>query len=157
MYADWVGKYPIVVDRGRPGRGRLGRLEDAEPTSWASKIQLVGDDLFVTNVERIARGIDEDAANSVLIKLNQIGTLTETIAAIEMARKAGWAAMVSHRSGETEDSFIADLTVAHGHRPAQDRRALPRRAGREVQPADAHRGGAGRAGRLCRTQGLFVR
>jgi len=68
--------------------------------------------LFVTNVERIARGITENAANAVLIKLNQIGSLTETIAAIEMARKAGWGAMVSHRSGETVDSFIADLTVA---------------------------------------------
>ena len=68
--------------------------------------------MFVTNVERIARGIAENAANAVLIKLNQIGSLSETIAAIEMARKAGWGAMVSHRSGETVDSFIADLTVA---------------------------------------------
>jgi enolase len=76
--------------------------------------QLVGDDLFVTNVERIARGITEQAANSILIKLNQIGTLTETIDAIQMAFKAGWTAMVSHRSGETVDSFIADLTVAMG-------------------------------------------
>jgi len=75
------------------------------------KIELVGDDLFVTNVERIRRGIQENVANAVLIKLNQIGTLTETIAAITMARKAGWGAMVSHRSGETVDSFIADLTV----------------------------------------------
>ena len=77
-----------------------------------NKIQLVGDDLFVTNVERVARGIKENVANAVLIKLNQIGTLSETIATIEMARKAGWGAMVSHRSGETVDSFIADLTVA---------------------------------------------
>ena len=76
------------------------------------KVELVGDDLFVTNVERIARGIKENAANAVLIKLNQIGSLTETIAAIDMARKAGWGAMVSHRSGETVDSFIADFTVA---------------------------------------------
>jgi enolase len=72
----------------------------------------VGDDLFVTNVARIARGIAENSANAVLIKLNQIGSLSETIAAIEMARKAGWGAMVSHRSGETVDTFIADLTVA---------------------------------------------
>ncbi len=78
------------------------------------KIQLVGDDLFVTNVERIGRGIAEKSANSVLIKLNQIGSLTETIAAIEMARRVGWTAMVSHRSGETGDTFIADLTVAMG-------------------------------------------
>jgi enolase len=78
------------------------------------RIELVGDDLFVTNVQRIARGITENVANAVLIKLNQIGTLTETIAAIEMARKAGWGAMVSHRSGETVDTFIADFTVAMG-------------------------------------------
>jgi enolase len=77
-------------------------------------VQLVGDDLLVTNTERIRRAIDERAANAVLIKLNQIGTLTETIAAIDMARKAGWGAMISHRSGETVDSFIADLTVAMG-------------------------------------------
>jgi enolase len=76
------------------------------------KIELVGDDLFVTNVQRIARGIAENVANGVLIKLNQIGTLSETIAAIKMANKAGWGAMVSHRSGETTDSFIADFTVA---------------------------------------------
>lgn len=72
----------------------------------------MGDDLFVTNVERISRGIREDVANAVLIKLNQIGTLTETVAAVRMCRKAGWGAFVSHRSGETVDSFIADMTVA---------------------------------------------
>ena len=75
---------------------------------------MVGDDLFVTNVNRIARGIREKAANAVLIKLNQIGTVTETVLAIEMAREAGWTSMVSHRSGETVDSFIADFTVAMG-------------------------------------------
>jgi enolase len=113
MYADWVAKYPIVsIEDG---------LAEDDWEGWAlltrtlgGKIQLVGDDLFVTNVERIARGIAEKAANSVLIKLNQIGTLTETIAAIQMAFRAGWTAMVSHRSGETVDSFIADLTVAMG-------------------------------------------
>ena len=111
MYADWVAKYPIVVLED-------GLAED-DWDGWkllnktlGGKIELVGDDLFVTNVERIARGIQEDAANAVLIKLNQIGTLSETIAAIEMAYKANWGAMVSHRSGETVDSFIADLTVA---------------------------------------------
>ena len=76
------------------------------------KVQLVGDDLFVTNVDRLERGIEENSANSVLIKLNQIGSLSETIAAIEMAKQAGWTAMVSHRSGETGDTFIADLVVA---------------------------------------------
>ena len=76
--------------------------------------QLVGDDLFVTNVERIERGVGEQSANAVLIKLNQIGTLTETLAAIAAARRAGWAAVISHRSGETEDTTIADLAVATG-------------------------------------------
>jgi enolase len=113
MYAEWVRKYPIrVIEDG---------LAEDDWAGWkllngtiGGTTELVGDDIFVTNVKRIARGIDENAANAVLIKLNQIGTLTETIAAIEMARKAGWGAMVSHRSGETVDSFIADLTVAMG-------------------------------------------
>jgi enolase len=111
MYADWASKYPIVVLED-------GLAED-DWDGWkllnqtiGNKVELVGDDLFVTNVERIQRGIAENAANAVLIKLNQIGTLSETIAAIEMAYKAGWGAMVSHRSGETVDSFIADFTVA---------------------------------------------
>lgn len=111
MYADWVKKYPIVVIED-------GLSED-DWDGWkllnktiGDRIELVGDDLFVTNVERVARGIKENAANAVLIKLNQIGTLTETINTIEMARKAGWGSMVSHRSGETVDSFIADFTVA---------------------------------------------
>src|SRR5207244_5743673 len=78
------------------------------------RVQLVGDDLLVTNTERIARAIAENAANAVLIKLNQIGTLTETIDAIALARRAGWSAIVSHRSGETEDTTIADLVVAMG-------------------------------------------
>jgi enolase len=111
LYAEWTKKYPIfVIEDG---------LAEDDWEGWkllnktiGGRVELVGDDLFVTNVERIARGIKENAANAVLIKLNQIGTLTETIAAIEMARKAGWGAMVSHRSGETVDSFIADLTVA---------------------------------------------
>jgi enolase len=111
MWDDWTKKYPIVVLED-------GLAED-DWDGWkllnreiGAKVELVGDDLFVTNVKRIQRGIDEKAANAVLIKLNQIGTLSETIAAIEMARAAGWGAMVSHRSGETVDSFIADLTVA---------------------------------------------
>ncbi len=78
------------------------------------RLQIVGDDLFVTNTERIERGIREKSANAVLIKLNQIGTLTETLEAIQMAHRAGWKAVISHRSGETEDSFIADLAVATG-------------------------------------------
>jgi enolase len=113
LYADWVKKYPIIVIED-------GLAED-DWEGWkllnktlGDRVELVGDDLFVTNVQRIARGIEENAANGVLIKLNQIGTLSETIAAITMAHKAGWGAMVSHRSGETVDSFIADLTVALG-------------------------------------------
>jgi enolase len=113
MYADWVKKYPIAVLED-------GLAED-DWDGWkilnrelGGKIELVGDDIFVTNVERIRRGIDEDIANAVLIKLNQIGTLTETIAAVQMAYGVNWGAMVSHRSGETVDSFIADFTVALG-------------------------------------------
>jgi enolase len=111
MWADWAKKYPLVVLED-------GLAED-DWDGWkllngeiGGRVELVGDDLFVTNVQRIRRGIEEGAANAVLIKLNQIGTLSETIAAIRMARAAGWGAMVSHRSGETVDSFIADLTVA---------------------------------------------
>jgi enolase len=113
LYKEWFAKYPVYVledglaEDDWDGWKKLNQV--LGPTT-----ELVGDDLFVTNVERIARGIKENAANSVLIKLNQIGTLTETIAAINMARKAGWGAMVSHRSGETVDSFIADFTVAMG-------------------------------------------
>lgn len=113
MYASWVKKYPIVVLED-------GLAED-DWEGWkllnqtiGNQIELVGDDLFVTNVTRVARGIEENVANAVLIKLNQIGTISETIATIEMAYKAGWGAMVSHRSGETVDSFIADFTVAMG-------------------------------------------
>jgi len=113
LWADWVARYPIVS------------LEDGiAEDDWAGwrllnerlgeQVQLVGDDLLVTNVSRIERAIRERAANSVLIKLNQIGTLTETIDAIELARRAGWSAVVSHRSGETEDTTISDLVVAMG-------------------------------------------
>lgn len=113
MYADWVIQYPIIpLEDG---------LAEDDWDGWkllnqrlGSRIELVGDDLFGTSVQRIKRGIEEDCANAVLIKLNQIGSLSETVAAIEMARKAGWGAMVSHRSGETVDAFIADFTVAVG-------------------------------------------
>jgi len=113
LYADWVRQYPIIsIEDG---------LAQDDWDGWkllteelGDKIQIVGDDVFVTNTERIARGIEEDTANSVLIKLNQIGTVTETINAIEMARRHGWTAVVSHRSGETEDAFIADFTVGLG-------------------------------------------
>jgi enolase len=111
FYEDLVGRYPIIsIEDGlaqddwegwRELTARLGK-----------KIQIVGDDIFVTNRERLARGIKEGVANSILIKLNQIGTLTETLSAIEMAKKAGYTAVISHRSGETEDTTIADVAVA---------------------------------------------
>ena len=111
LWSGWVRRFPIAVledGLGEDDWDGWKRLNQA----LGSRIELVGDDLFVTNVERIERGIRENVANAVLIKLNQIGTLTETLAAIDMARRAGWGAMVSHRSGETVDTFIADLTVA---------------------------------------------
>jgi enolase len=112
-WAKWVDKYPIIsIEDG---------LAEDDWTGWTKlnkklggKIQLVGDDLFVTNTRRLAKGIKLDCANSILIKLNQIGTLTETIEAINMAKRAGWTAVISHRSGETEDTTIADLAVATG-------------------------------------------
>ncbi len=111
FYADWVKKYPIIsIEDG---------LAEDDWDSWVAmvkrlgdQIQIVGDDLFVTNVERLRKGLALQAANSILIKLNQIGSLSETLAAIELAHKSGWTAVVSHRSGETEDTTIADLVVA---------------------------------------------
>ena len=112
-WADWVAKYPILsIEDG---------LGESDWDGWkkmtdqlGAKIQLVGDDLFVTNPAILADGIAKGVANSILIKVNQIGTLTETLEAMEMAAKAGYTCMTSHRSGETEDSFIADLAVATG-------------------------------------------
>ncbi|MBE9562953.1 MAG: phosphopyruvate hydratase, partial [Proteobacteria bacterium] len=109
--AAWVDKYPIIsIEDG---------MDESDWDGWkiltdklANKIQLVGDDLFVTNTTILKQGIDRNIANSILIKLNQIGTVTETLAAIEMAKRANYTAVISHRSGETEDSTIADLAVA---------------------------------------------
>jgi enolase len=111
FWRSWVDKYPIVsIEDG---------LNEADWEGWSQltdrigdRVQLVGDDLFVTNTEFLARGIRENAANAILIKVNQIGTLTETLQAIEMAKRAGYRYIISHRSGETEDTFIADLAVA---------------------------------------------
>jgi enolase len=111
FWADWAGRYPIVSIED-------GMAEDdwdgwkALTEKIGSTIQLVGDDLFVTNTKRLSQGIENGIANSILIKVNQIGTLTETYEAVEMAKRARYTAVVSHRSGETEDSFIADLVVA---------------------------------------------
>jgi len=111
FWADWVKQYPIVSIED-------GMAED-DWAGWKTmtvelgdKIQLVGDDLFVTNTQRLAQGIEKGIANSILIKVNQIGTLTETLEAIKMASDAGYTSITSHRSGETEDTFIADLSVA---------------------------------------------
>jgi enolase len=113
FYEDWVRQYPIVsLEDG---------LAEDDWDGWriltdklGSKIQLVGDDIFVTNVKRLQRGIEEGVGNSILIKLNQIGTVTETFEAIELARRYGYTSVISHRSGETEDTFIADFAVATG-------------------------------------------
>ena len=112
-WSQWVEQYPIIsIEDG---------LAEDDWTGWkmlkqqlGDKIQLVGDDLFVTNTKRLAKGIKLDCANSILIKVNQIGTLTETFEAINMAQRAGWTAVISHRSGETEDTTVADLAVATG-------------------------------------------
>ena len=111
LYEEWVNNFPIVtIEDG---------LDEEDWDGWkvlterlGSKVQLVGDDLFVTNTERLERGIKAGVANSILIKVNQIGTITETLDAIEMAKRAGYTAVISHRSGETEDTTIADLAVA---------------------------------------------
>jgi enolase len=111
FYADLVERYPIVsIEDGMAEEDWDGWKLMTE--RLGDKIQIVGDDLFVTNVERLARGIEMGVANSILIKLNQIGTLTETLECIEMAKRAGYTCVISHRSGETEDTFIADLAVA---------------------------------------------
>jgi enolase len=110
-WADWTEKYPIIsIEDGMAENDWDGWKKITE--QLGKKIQLVGDDLFVTNVEFLQKGIDEAAANSILIKVNQIGTLTETLDAIELAKTNNMTVVISHRSGETEDSFIADLAVA---------------------------------------------
>ncbi len=113
LYADWVRQYPIISledglaqDDWEGWKKMTKELDD--------KIQLVGDDIFVTSTERLRQGIEEGVANSILIKLNQIGTVTETMAAIDLARRNGYTSVISHRSGETEDPFIADLAVGLG-------------------------------------------
>ncbi len=111
LYAALVQKYPIVsIEDGLGEQDWNGfRLLNER---IGDRVQIMGDDIFVTNTDFLRRGIEGRVANSILIKLNQIGTLTETIAAIDMARRAGWTAVVSHRSGETEDTTIADFVVA---------------------------------------------
>jgi enolase len=111
LWESWVNQYPIIsIEDGVAEDDWDGWV--ALRQAIGDRVQLVGDDFLVTNVERLKKAIEKKAANSILIKLNQIGSLSETIAAIEMAKRAGWTAVVSHRSGETEDTTIADLAVA---------------------------------------------
>jgi enolase len=113
LYKAWIEKYPIVsIEDGLAENDWKGFQEHT--SVLGGKIQVVGDDIYVTNTEFIKRGIEEHTTNAVLIKLNQIGTVTETIEAIELCRKAGWGYVISHRSGETEDTFLADFAVAMG-------------------------------------------
>ena len=147
--ADWVEKYPICSIED-------GCAED-DWDGWkllterlGDKMQLVGDDLFVTNTKRLQRGIDEGIANSILIKVNQIGTLTETIEAIQLAHRNGYTSVTSHRSGETEDSTIADLAVALRTGQIKTGSRLAHRPHGQVQPAAADRGNPRRHGPLRR-------
>jgi len=113
FYREWSERYPIrSIEDGLAEDDWDGWKQLT--TALGANVQLVGDDLFVTNTERLRRGIEQGVGNAILIKVNQIGTLTETLEAIDMARKAGYNAVMSHRSGETEDTFIADLAVATG-------------------------------------------
>lgn len=113
LYGQWLGKYPIVsIEDGLAENDWEGFK--THTASLGGKVQIVGDDIFVTNTRFIVRGIREKSANAVLIKLNQIGTVTETIEAIQLCRRAGWGYVISHRSGETEDAFMADFAVAMG-------------------------------------------
>jgi enolase len=113
FYEEWISRYPILSIEDGLAEGDWEGWT-AQTAKQGDRIQIVGDDIFVTNPRILERGIAERAANAILIKLNQIGTLTETLDAIRMAREAGWASVVSHRSGETEDTTIADLTVGAG-------------------------------------------
>ena len=152
-WEDACSRYPIVsIEDG---------MDEEDWDGWkllterlGERVQLVGDDLFVTNPERLRRGIELGVGNSILVKVNQIGTLTETLEAIRIAREAGYTAVISHRSGETEDTTIADLAVGDRRRPDQDRRPVALGPGRQVQPAAADRGGAWVSRRVPRPAGV---
>ncbi len=154
FWKNWVDQYPIVsIEDG---------LAEDDWEGWqmmmaelGNRIQIVGDDLLVTNPLRVKRAIEAKACNALLVKLNQIGSLTETIQSVEMVHRAGWRSVVSHRSGETEDATIADLAVALN--TGQIKTGAPARSDRvgQVQPVTAHRsrawryGSATLAGKLC--------
>ena len=137
MWVNFAGKYPIIsLEDGMGEEDWEGwkMLTDA----LGGKLQLVGDDLFVTNTARLSTGIEKGVANSILIKVNQIGTLTETLDAIQMANRAGYTAVVSHRSGETEDTTIADLSVALNAGQIKTGRPQPHRPRMQIQSVAAH-------------------
>ncbi len=154
MLASWCDKYPIIsIEDG---------MAEGDWDGWkilserlGKNVQLVGDDLFVTNTKILKEGIDKGIGNSILIKINQIGTLTETFAAIEMAKRAGYTAVISHRSGETEDSTIADIAVGLNAGQIKTGSLEPLGPHRQVQPAAAHRGRPGRRGRVPGPQRLL--
>ena len=155
FWADWVRQYPIISLED-------GMAED-DWDGWktltaelGNKIQLVGDDIFVTNIEHLASGHRPGIANSILIKVNQIGTVTETLDAIKMARENGYTTVMSHRSGETEDTFIADLAVATGAGQIKTGSASRDRSHRQVQPAAAHRRGTRRRRQVRRPKALTI-
>ena len=142
-------EYPVVsVEDGMAEEDWTGWAELTD--ALGGRVQLVGDDLFVTNRQRLARGINAGVANSILVKVNQIGTLTETLECVELANRGGYTAVMSHRSGETEDTTIADLAVATNC--GQIKTGAPARSDRvaQVQPTPAHRGAARRDGPVPR-------
>ena len=153
FWSDWVAHYPIIsIEDGMAEDDWEGwkQLTDA----LGKKIQLVGDDLFVTDTKRLQEGIEKGVANSILIKVNQIGTLTETLEAMRLASHANYTSVVSHRSGETEDAFIADLGGRHQRRADQDGFGEPHRSHRQIQPVAAHRRGARRQRNLSGQEGV---
>ena len=155
-WADISSRYPVLsIEDG---------MDEEDWDGWRAlteqigeRVQLVGDDLFVTNTERLRRGIDAGVANSILVKVNQIGTLTETLDAVRTAQEAGYTAVMSHRSGETEDTTIADLAVATGCGQIKTGRAVALGPRGEVQPAAAHRGGSSARTRSTRAAAPFAR
>ena len=153
IYEQWITDFPIVSiedplaeDDWAGWSALMGKIGD--------KVQVVGDDLFVTNVTRLQRGIDEKAASALLVKVNQIGSLTETLDAVDLAHRAGFRCMMSHRSGETEDTTIADLAVATNCGQIKSGAPGAYGPGGQVQPAVADRGGPGRRGAVRRGIGL---
>ena len=141
--ASWARQYPIrSIEDGCSEDDWHGWKLLTE--ALGATVQLVGDDLFVTNTERLQKGIDQGIGNSILVKVNQIGSLTETLEAVALAQRHHYTAVISHRSGETEDTTIADLAVATNAGQIKTGSALPLRPDRQVQPAPPHRGRARR-------------